>query len=89
MADSKSTSSTSKSTTSTTKDPEAAEVSPAEFEAARATSDEAELDRTHVPDDVPDELVKDHNEGSGSWWPDVSAKSSDPTAAATGNADDS
>jgi hypothetical protein len=63
-------------------EPEATEVSQAEFDAAKAAADEPEVDRTNVPDDVPDDVVKEHNEGSGSWWSDPAAMSSDPTAAA-------
>jgi hypothetical protein len=31
----------------------------------------------HIPDDVPDEIIKGHAEGSGSMWSDPDAMSSD------------
>jgi len=50
--------------------------------AGEGVSEEEKVERHEfVPDDVPDDIVKDHDQGNQSWWPDPNAKSSDPVQA--------
>lgn len=48
-----------------------------------AKGNETKLDRGYAPDDVPDEVVREHAVGSGSWWSDPDATSTDPQSADT------